>query len=81
MGADVHSTRAKRKEEREAKRESRDVVKRTIFKRQLLEYVQTIEIIEHKCPNRQADRRALFKASKMMTGLKRVILVPESEPP
>jgi hypothetical protein len=78
VGANIDSTRAKRKEEREAKKEGRAVIQRTNFKKQLLAYDQQITIMEHWCPTRQADRTASMKAAKLMTGLKRAILIPEA---
>jgi hypothetical protein len=78
VGANIDSTRAKRKEEREAKKEGRAVIQRTNFKKQLLAYVQQITIMEHWCPTRQGDRTASMKAAKMMTGLKRAIVIPEA---
>lgn len=78
LGADVTSTRAKKKEAREAKKEGRNVVQRTNFKQQLLGYIQTLTILAHPCPTQQARKSAIVKASKMMTGLQRVIICPET---
>jgi hypothetical protein len=54
-------------------------IKKTNFKRQLLKHVQSITIRSHQCPKTKSDRIALTKAARLMTGLKRAILVPESD--
>ena len=51
---------------------------KTGFKRQLLEYVQTITIKGHTCPTEEADRSALTRGAKLMTGLKQTILSPQA---
>ena len=53
--------------------------KKTNFKRRLLKHVQSITIRSHQCPKQKSSRIALTKAARLMTGLKRAILVPESD--
>jgi hypothetical protein len=54
-------------------------INKTNFKRQLLQHVQSITIRSHQCPRTKSGRIALTKAARLMTGLKRAILVPESD--
>jgi hypothetical protein len=54
-------------------------IKKTNFKRQLLKHVQSIVIRAYECPKTKTGRIALTKAARMMTGLKRAILVPEAD--
>jgi hypothetical protein len=54
-------------------------IKKTNFKRQLLKHVRSITIRSHQCPKTKSGRIALTKAARLMTGLKRAILVPESD--
>jgi hypothetical protein len=81
MGAEITNPRTNKGAEGEGKSEGKEATPapKTNFKRQLLKYVQTIVVRAHYCPKEKAKQTALTKAARMMTGLKRIILVPEAD--
>lgn len=81
MGAEITNPRPKKGKEGEGKSEGKEASPppKTNFKRQLLKHVQSIVVRAHYCPKEKAKQTALTKAARMMTGLKRIILVPEAD--